>query len=116
MKAALVFGSNEISLRMVSALAGLATIPAMGWIAVQVAGPGPALITMGVLALSPFHVWYSQEARAYALVLFFLTLSVGFLLRLGEVGRSSRLAWTGFVVTTALALRIRNGHRRGSSL
>lgn len=97
-------GTNEVTLRLTSVLAGLATIPAIGWIAKQLSGCRAALIAMGILAISPFHVWYSLEARGYALVLFLLTLSVGFLLRAGGRSKSSRMAWFWFVATTALAL------------
>lgn len=103
-KAFITLGASETSLRLASALAGLAAIPAMGWIAKQLSGSRAALIAMAILAVSPFHVWYSQEARGYTLVLLLLILSVGFLLRMGDTARGSRLAWAGFIGTTALAL------------
>ena len=40
---------------------------------------GAALLAGLLLAINPLHIWYSQEARAYALMLFFGLLAVLFL-------------------------------------
>ncbi|NNF25697.1 MAG: hypothetical protein HKN73_00555, partial [Gemmatimonadetes bacterium] len=103
-KAFTYLGTNEVTARLTSAISGLVTIPALGWVAARLSDRRAAVIAMGILAVSPFHVWYSQEARAYALLLFFLTLSVGFLVRTGGGHRTPGWAWIGFVATTTLAL------------
>jgi mannosyltransferase len=63
-----LLGSDETSLRSLSALAGTLTIPvayAAGR-AVATARIGLAAAALG--AVSPVLIWYSQEARAYALL------------------------------------------------
>lgn len=46
-----------------------------------VGGPAAGLGTLGLLALSPVHVWYSQEGRAYMLVILLAGLVIWLLFR-----------------------------------
>ncbi len=63
------FGATpfEWAYRWLSVLAGAATVPLVYGLARRVAGPAPAAGAALVLLLSPAHLYYSQEARAYAL-------------------------------------------------
>jgi mannosyltransferase len=68
-------GDSEFALRFLSALAGVLTVALLlrvgrDWLGERAAGWAAFL-----LALNPLHVWYSQEARMYAL-LGFLSLAV----------------------------------------
>jgi len=65
-----VFGSGDIAARALSGVFGLLTIP-LAWIAGRRRG-GPLLgwIAVIVVALSPFAVRYSDEARMYSMVMF----------------------------------------------
>ena len=63
-----LLGSDETSLRSLSALAGTLTIPVA-----YAAGRAVATVRIGLAAaalgaVSPVLIWYSQEARAYALL------------------------------------------------
>jgi mannosyltransferase len=93
-----VFGSGELALRSVSALAGTATVTCAYLLTHRLAGPRAALIAGGLLSLSPLMVWYSQEARAYALAAFLATASLLCLIRYLD---SSRAAWAAAWATTA---------------
>ncbi len=62
------FGDSEIALRLPSALAGALTIPVLYSLGKWSAGRRAALAAAGMLALSPFHVWQSRDARMYALL------------------------------------------------
>jgi len=63
-------------------------------------GPRVALLCAATLAISPFHVWYSQDARPYAFFLFLSLLSLVLLQRL--VARpQSRWLLASFVVSAA---------------
>jgi mannosyltransferase len=55
-------------LRMLSALAGILTVPVVFAIGRRVSGTRAGLWAAGFLAVAGFHVRYSQEARAYSLV------------------------------------------------
>jgi hypothetical protein len=77
----LLFGSSEQALRFPSALAGALAVPAMYGAAIELerlAGNTPrrpfspfALSTALIVLVSPFAIWYSQEAKVYSLLLLF---------------------------------------------
>ena len=82
-----IAGDSEWALRMPSAVAGVAAVPAMAWLAAlwlgRTAVPAAAWLTAG----SPFLVWYSQEARSYSMLAFFVAFSGGALLALVRAPR-----------------------------
>jgi mannosyltransferase len=62
-----VFGSGETGMRLLPALLGTLLVP-VTWAAARVTlASRSALIAAALVALSPLLVWYSQEARPYAL-------------------------------------------------
>ena len=95
------FGSNEFNSRLPSAIAGLLTVPLVWAIAAQITSRVTAMMAMLAIAISPFHIWYSQEARGYAVLLFFLTTSVCCLL---AWWRGVKKARYGYLFSTVLAL------------
>ena len=76
-----LFGSGEIGLRSLSALTGAAVIPVAWSLGGWVAGRRAAVAAGALAATSPFLVWYSQEARAYSLLVLLSGLAVLFLVR-----------------------------------
>jgi hypothetical protein len=66
-----LFGDGEVALRSVALLAGVATVP-VAYALVRRVDPGggrwPARWAALLVAVSPMAVWYSQEARPYALL------------------------------------------------
>jgi mannosyltransferase len=92
-----VFGLEEAQLRSLSALFGAATVPVGYLIGRQLDGRRCGLILAALVALNPMLIWYSQEARSYALVIFFGALSLYFFLRARESGSGRDLAlWALF--------------------
>ncbi|MFN8078703.1 MAG: glycosyltransferase family 39 protein [Kineosporiaceae bacterium] len=61
-------GTSEVALRLPSALAGTAAIVLIHRVALAGVGRRAALIAAVLLAFSPFHLWFSQEARPYELL------------------------------------------------
>src|SRR5581483_7964581 len=61
------FGFGEAALRSLSAAFGVLTIPLAYGAARRLISRPAALITAALLAVNPFLVWYSQDARSYAL-------------------------------------------------
>ncbi|MCW5864862.1 MAG: glycosyltransferase family 39 protein, partial [Anaerolineae bacterium] len=103
-----VLPEHEVTLRLVSALAGVLAVPlllALGRAArLPAAGRWAALL----LAVSPFHIRYSQEARHYALLLFFSLLALYWLYRATAAGacgdrRAGRI-WLAFAAATVANL------------
>jgi mannosyltransferase len=97
-----LFGDNEVGLRSLSALAGVATVPAAYAAARELAGRRTALITAVLVSVNPFLVWYSQEARSYALLVLFTTLSLWLFARARTRPSARRLAAWAAVSTVAL--------------
>ncbi len=63
-----VFGDAEWALRLPAALLGLLNIWLLYLLGARLGGRTAGLFAAGFLALSGFHVWYSQEARMYTLL------------------------------------------------
>jgi len=61
------FGTHEVGLRSLSALLGTLTVPAAYLAARELASRRAGLIAAAFVAMNPYLIWYSQEARAYAL-------------------------------------------------
>jgi hypothetical protein len=74
-------------LRVPSLFAGTATIPLTYLLGVKTVGRGPALVGATLIALSPFLIFYSIEARAYGLMTMLALLSTLALLAALERGR-----------------------------
>jgi 4-amino-4-deoxy-L-arabinose transferase-like glycosyltransferase len=69
-----LLGDSEWSLRLPAAIFGVANIVAVYWLGTLTFGRTAGLIGAVLLALSPFHIKYSQEARTYSLLALAATL------------------------------------------
>jgi len=69
-------GTSEFALRFLSVFANVATVPLLYVLARRWASPTVAWLAAFLGTIAPFYVWYAQEARPYALVLFWSTLAV----------------------------------------
>jgi len=74
-------GSSEFLLRLPSVIAGALTVLVIFFIANELYNEQAGLIAAALLALSPFHILYSQEARMYGMVVLFVSLAVFLFLR-----------------------------------
>jgi mannosyltransferase len=63
-----VFGTGEVGLRSLSALIGTAVIPIAYLCGRELVSRRAGVLTAAFAALSPFMIWYSQEAREYMLL------------------------------------------------
>jgi uncharacterized membrane protein len=86
----LELGDTDFMLRLPSALFGIASIPLLYLLAKRLAGERAALFATALMAISPFHLWFSQEARMYAQLVFFVLLSS---LALFEAVDRGRAGW-----------------------
>lgn len=73
----LAFGETEFGIRLPSALIGIANVVAIYWLGTLFGTRRTGLIAAALLALSTYHVWYSQEGRMYALMALSATLYAG---------------------------------------
>jgi hypothetical protein len=72
------FGTGEFGLRSLSACFGLATVPVAYLIGTELSSRRVGLIAAALVAVNPMLIWYSQEARSYALLVFFCAVSLLF--------------------------------------
>jgi 4-amino-4-deoxy-L-arabinose transferase-like glycosyltransferase len=72
-----IFGADEAGLKSLSALCGTLTIP-VAYLAARklLANWRSALIVSALVACNPFLIWYSQEARAYAMLVLLCALTL----------------------------------------
>jgi mannosyltransferase len=70
-----LFGNNETSLRIIPALAGTGSILGMYLVGREVHSKPVGLYAALFIAVNAFGIYYSNEARPYALALFFSLLS-----------------------------------------
>lgn len=97
-----VTGTGEWGLRSLSALAGVATVPIAYLVGCELRGRRAGLLTAALVAVNPMLIWYSQEARAYALLTLFCAISLLYCVRALRSGRRRDFVWWG--ISSALAL------------
>jgi mannosyltransferase len=78
-----ILGTGAVALRLLSALAGVATVPVAWAIGRELSGadrgsrrPPAAIAAAAFVAVNPLFVWYSQEARAYGLFVLTSALAI----------------------------------------
>lgn len=97
----LVFGNSEFILRLLPALLGVLTIPVFYFVGATFRDKNTGIIAAALLTFAPFHITYSQEARAYAPMLFFFALSLPFYFKALRTNDLS--SWILFGILSSLA-------------
>jgi mannosyltransferase len=97
----LSFGNNEVVLRFVPALLGVLTIPLLYLAGKEFVDRNVGIIAAAACAFSPFLLYYSQEARAYSMALFFIAFAMVFFLRALKTNEITH--WVLFGLLSALA-------------
>jgi mannosyltransferase len=96
------FGMGSVGVRSLSALFGTLTIPVAFGAARTAVSERAGLIAAGLVAVDPFLVYYSQEARSYALFALLATCSLwAFAAALRRPSTGALIAWA---LAAALAL------------
>jgi mannosyltransferase len=102
-----IFGDGALALRFPSAIAGVLSVPVVWALTSELAGRSAAgrraaFLAAAIVAVNPLFVWYSQEARAYALFVLFAALSMLCFARL--LNKPTRARAAAFALSGALAL------------
>ncbi len=98
----LQLGQSEAWVRLLSVIFGVAAIPAMFFLARRLTDSSTALVAAALLAFSPTHIYYSQEARSYSLTIFLVLLSAFFFVRAVEENRTRDWAAWALAGTAAV--------------
>jgi len=93
-----IFGDSEVSVRVLPLICGLATIVLTARLAIDYGSRPAAPVAALVMAMSPAHIWYSQESRAYSFLMMLVVASVVVFHRIRETHATR---W--YVVYAALA-------------
>ncbi len=87
-------GTGEFGLRSLSALAGVATVPVVYLVGLELRGRRAGLMAAALVAVNPMLLWYSQEARAYSLLVLLCAVSLLYCVRALRGGhRHDIVAW-----------------------
>ena len=101
-----VFGYSEFAARAFSALFGIASVVIIYFVSKELFNKKVGLISSGILAVSVFHIRYSQEVRSYSLLAFLTLLSFYFLIMLNKKHHLSMKI--GYTISTVLMLYTHN--------
>jgi uncharacterized membrane protein len=98
-----VTGTGEYGLRSLSAVAGVATVPVVYLVGRELRDRRAGLMAAALVAVNPMLLWYSQEARAYALLILLCATSLLFCVRALRGGERRDFAFWGIASGLALA-------------
>jgi mannosyltransferase len=96
-------GTGEVGLRSLSAVAGVATVPVAYLVALELRGRRAGLTAAALTAVNPMLLWYSQEARGYALFVLLCAVSLLYCVRALRRGRRQDFVLWGIASGLALA-------------
>lgn len=100
----LLLGQSEFWVRLPLALFGILSIYFIYLVSQMMTRENTvALISSYMLAISPFHIWYSQEARYYSIWIA-LTLAASFYLLVALDEMTHIAPWTAFAVIGVLSI------------
>jgi uncharacterized membrane protein len=97
------WGTSETWLRLLYVVPGVLAVPVVRRLAATLFDEGTGDVAALLLALSPFHVWYSQEVRSYAWAILWDAAALLLFVRAWD-GRAGRGAWLGLAALCALSL------------
>ncbi|MFH1397299.1 MAG: glycosyltransferase family 39 protein, partial [Candidatus Omnitrophota bacterium] len=95
------FGEGK-SLRIISLIFSLLSVFIFYKLSRLFLKPWESLLAISLMVLSPFHIWYAQEARAYAMICFF---SIAMLYFYFIALKNSKISyWVFFYIAAILAV------------
>ncbi len=95
-------GDSAFSVRGLSALAGMATVPLLYAVGKRISGPSAGLLAALLTAVSPLYIYYSREARMYALLTLLAAASAYIMLRITDNRPAARrriICWAAYLFT-----------------
>jgi 4-amino-4-deoxy-L-arabinose transferase-like glycosyltransferase len=95
-------GESEFTVRALSVLFAVATLPALYALGARLFGPRVGLVSALLLAVNAFHIRYAQETRSYSLLVLLTTLSSYFYCR--AIERPVLKYWVVYSAASVLAV------------
>lgn len=97
-------GTSEFALRFIALLCGVLNIPLIWRIAHSFIERRAALLATLLAAISPYLVWYAQDAKMYAVFTMLILLALWCAERALQSGQG--VWWGGFVLAASLSLYV----------
>lgn len=101
-------GVSDFSVRLPSVLFGTLTIPFLFLLGRRLHSEEMGLVAAGIFATAPYQIYYGQEARMYAMVLFIAVVSTWLLVELSSRRREGS-SWIGWPRWMAYAICLTAG-------
>ncbi len=95
-----IFGEHSWSIRLPAVIFGIASIPMLYLVGITVTSRLEALLATSILTVSYHHVWFSQNARGYTALLFWVLLATFLLLQ--WLLHNKKAPLVGYAVVAAL--------------
>ena len=102
----LELGQNPFVARFPSVVFGVLSICLVYLLGRELLGAQVGLLASVMTAVSPFHIWYSEEARMYSLLCLISLLSIYFFVKACQEGKWSH--WMAFTFSSSLSLYVHN--------
>ncbi len=99
-----LFGFSEWAMRFPSALYGTITVYLTYIITVTLFSKRTALYATLIMAVSPLHIWYSQEARMFSLWSMFILLTVYLFIKIIQSDKFEIKLWLLMTLFVALSI------------
>jgi uncharacterized membrane protein len=98
-----IFGAGyEAPVRALSVLFGTVSIAPMYFMARRAGGHWVGLLAAALLTINPFHIWHSQDAKMYSLLVLMALVSTLFYVK--AIERNTLALWAGYVISTWVML------------
>ncbi|MCG2711283.1 MAG: glycosyltransferase family 39 protein [Candidatus Omnitrophica bacterium] len=97
-----IFRISEFSLRFPSLIFSFLSIIAVFFLGKALFSKKVGLLASIFMGISPFHLWYAQEARDYSMLLFWGTLSSYLLFR--AIRKGELKLWVIFTIVSLAGL------------
>lgn len=93
------FGTSEAAVRSLSAIVSIFSIPMIFVITSKLLNEKVGLMSAAIFSISSYQIYYAQEVRVYALVVFLGLLSTFLFLKILETHERKRGFWIGYMLT-----------------
>jgi len=98
----LYLGRSDAMIRLLSAVFGVIALWVVYLVGKNLLDTKHGLLGAFLLAISPFHIWYSQEARMYSLLILLSSASMLFFIKFLKEKRGWPSVW--WILTTVMAI------------
>ena len=101
---AVQIGNPHTWVRVPSIIFGTLTVPMLYLLGARTVGRSAGVLAALLLAISPFAVWYGEEARTYALVMLLVVCAAYAVVRARDAARKAWRWWLAFALAAGGAM------------